>query len=282
MAKTAHDLSGVHLKLKRAEKHIHDLRDEIVAFRERDPKPFDFRPETTLGPDQSVKYDLFAIVREEPPREFALIVGDAVQNIRSALDHLVYELAPPRVRRKRNTQFPIFDAECEFKVKSASMLKGLTNHERTLIERVQPYAATKVTGDDPLAILRKLSNRDKHHLLVAMIAALSETSSWVGSDNADIRFTYLARGPVEDGTKIVSFTATPKDPALDMKVHPESGLQIQIDKTGIVSFAIGAVELLEMIHAYVRHDVIELGLVHGFVPPTWEQVEASQSSQSSE
>jgi hypothetical protein len=97
------------------------------------------------------------------------------------------------------------------------MLEGIKGDERTLIERVQPYAATNIPSDDPLAILRKLSNRDKHRLLVPMIAALRETGSWVASDNAEIRFTYLARGPVEDDTKIVSFTATPEDPSKDMK-----------------------------------------------------------------
>jgi hypothetical protein len=70
--KTPPDLTGVCLKLDRAEAHIETLRDEIATFRERDPKPFDFRTEDTLGPDQSVKYDLFAIVRKEPPRELSL------------------------------------------------------------------------------------------------------------------------------------------------------------------------------------------------------------------
>jgi hypothetical protein len=57
------------------------------------------------------------------------------------------------------------------------MIQGLANDERTVIQRVQPYAATNIPGNDPLTILRKLSNRDKHHLLVTMIAALSETGA---------------------------------------------------------------------------------------------------------
>jgi hypothetical protein len=70
-------------------------------------------------------------------------------------------------------------------------------------------AATNLPSDDPLAFLQKLSNRDKHRLLTPMIAAVSETDSWVASSNADFRFTYLAKGAVEDGTAIVAFTATP-------------------------------------------------------------------------
>jgi len=272
------DLSGVFLKLERAETHIQTLRDEIAVFLDRGPKPFGFRPKETPGPQQSVKYDLYAIVREEPPRELALPVGDAIQNIRSALDHLVYELAPPSVRRKRGTQFPIFTDECEFKVLSPPMIRGLGQNERTLIQRVQPYAATNVPSDDPLAVLSKLSNLDKHRLLVPMIAAVSETDSWVASDNADVRFTYLSRQPVVHDTKIVSFTATPKDTAVDMKVHPQSGLEIQIDKTGIVGYTIGAVRLLEMIHWHVRQTVIGHWFERGVMPLTWADVQAAQSS----
>lgn len=132
----------------------------------------------------------------------------------------MYELAPPRVRRKRGTQFPIFTDECEFKVRSPPMLRGIKGDERTIIERVQPYAATNLPSDDPLAFLQKLSNRDKHRLLTPMIAAVSGTDSWVASNNADVRFTYLAKGAVEDGTTIVAFTATPQDPTKEMKCIP--------------------------------------------------------------
>jgi hypothetical protein len=278
MAKTPPDLSGVYLKLERAETHIQTFDDEVAAFSERDPKQFGFRPANTIGTDKSIKYDLYAVIREEPPRELALPFGDAIQNIRAALDHLIYELAPPRARRKRNLQFPIFTDQCEFKVLSAPMLQGITGDERTLIERVQPYAATNIPSEDPLTVLRKLSNRDKHHLLIPMIAALSEMSSWVASDNADIRFTYLARGAVENGTKIVSFTAAPKDPAKDMNVHPQSGLEIQIGNTGIVGYAIGAADLLRMIHHHVRHTIVEWGLERGVMPPTWAEVQAAQQA----
>jgi hypothetical protein len=149
MARTPPDLSGVYLKLERAETHIKTFSDEVAAFSERDPKPFGFRTETTVRPDKSIKYDLYAVIREEPPRELALPFGDAIQNIRSALDHLVYELAPPKARRKRSLQFPIFTDECEFKVLSPPMLQGIKGDERTLIERVQPYAATNVRVTTP-------------------------------------------------------------------------------------------------------------------------------------
>jgi hypothetical protein len=72
------DLSGVLLKLDRAAAHIETVREQILAFRERQPEPFGFRTERTPGPDNSVDYALYAIVRELPPRELAPIIGDAI------------------------------------------------------------------------------------------------------------------------------------------------------------------------------------------------------------
>src|SRR5205809_138288 len=118
MAKRTPDLSGVRLKLHRAKTHIDCVRRETNAFLERDPKPFGIRTDCTPGPDESVEYVLYAIVRERPPRELALPIGDAIQNIRAALDHLVYELATPKARKSIRLQFPIFVDECEFKVRS--------------------------------------------------------------------------------------------------------------------------------------------------------------------
>lgn len=274
MPPAAADLGAVYLKLDRAEVHIETIRAEISAFEERDPSPFGFRAEPTPLRDNTIQYDLYAVIREEPPRELGLIVGDAIQNIRAALDYLVYALASPQVRGERRTQFPIYLEQRDFDEHSPSMLKGLMPDERDLIERVQPFMASGVPREDPLAILNRLSNRDKHHLLVTMVASVSETDSWVSSNNAEVRFTHLARGAVHDGTRIVSFTARPRDPTERMDVYPQSGLQIQVDDTGIASFAIGAVELLEMIHHHVRHMIIGMWFEHGFMPRTHAEIQA--------
>src|SRR4051812_23942073 len=102
------ELSGVRLKLDRAQTHIDVLRDKTSAFRERKPAPFGFRTETTTKADELVEYVLYAVVREEPPRSLGPVIGDVLHNLRSALDHLVYELSTARARRSSNTQFPIF------------------------------------------------------------------------------------------------------------------------------------------------------------------------------
>jgi hypothetical protein len=197
MAASSPDFSGVFLKLDRAEAHIETLREKIAEFRKGQSPPFETRIDSAPKAGGTVEYGLFAVVRELPPRTFAPIIGDAVHNIRSALEYLVYELAPSEVRKKGSTQFPIFLDEDGFKKRGSKMLTGITGDARKVIERVQPYLASNPPRHDPLAILQKLSNRDKHRLLVPMIAAVSREEVWVAADNADIEFTHIEAGPVE-------------------------------------------------------------------------------------
>jgi hypothetical protein len=270
------DLSAVDLKLDRAHKHIQTFSRDLKTFLKSNPPPFDFRTKEPRSSNKSGEYVLYAIVRQPPPRELALPIGDAIQNMRTALEYLAYELSSPRARKEGKTAFPIFEDECEFKVRGVPRIKSIKGDERALIERVQPYAATKIASNDPLAILRRLSNLDKHQLLVPMIAAVDLRESWIGSDNADIRFTYIARGPVKHDTKIVAFTATPQNPAVKMNVSPTSALEVQIQGTGIKGFDISALEVLQMIEHHIRQHVLGWYFEYGHLPMTWAEVETPQ------
>jgi hypothetical protein len=115
-------------------------------------------------------------------------------------------------RQSRSTAFPIYTDERAFRNDGVTRIETISGDEHRLIERVQPFAASEVPNPDPLAILNRLSNADKHRLLVPVIAAVNVRESWVASDNADVRFQYIARGQVNDGTKIVSFIAEPQRP----------------------------------------------------------------------
>jgi hypothetical protein len=92
------DLTGVRLKLERAREHIEAIRARCEAFTDRDPPPFASRIEQKSAPEGSIEYTVYAVVREQPPLDLGPMIGDAVHNIRSALDYLIYELAPPKVR----------------------------------------------------------------------------------------------------------------------------------------------------------------------------------------
>jgi hypothetical protein len=266
------DLTTVIAKLDWAEKHVDAFRLAGEAFAQRDPTPFGMRHESSRNPDGSEDYRLYAVVRERPPLDFALIIGDVAHNVRSALDHLVYALSSRQAQRSGKTQFPIFTDECRFKVLGIPMIASLKRPERTLIERVQPFAAV-VPDDDPLAILNRLSNLDKHRLPVTVGAATGDTSTWIGTDNANCQYKHIAHGAVAHDELVVAFTASPVDPSRPMAVDAHSVLQVQIkDKNddGRIN-GMAALDVLRMIHGHARHTVIEHWFTYGNMPVTLAQ-----------
>ena len=80
---------GVIAKLNRADRHIVDLGDLVERFLTSQP----FAVERVVSEDgrrHVVRWTRTA----EIPVEISLVAGDAVHNLRSALDHLAVEIRP--------------------------------------------------------------------------------------------------------------------------------------------------------------------------------------------
>lgn len=110
-----------------------------------------------------------------PPIDQALplIVSDAIHNLRSALDYVVYELAlHDSGNVQHGTQFIIedvkddpLDASRGFDVRAKRYLKGLSLDHVRAMEWFQPYMGAKWTET-----LREISNPDKHRKLIVLTA----------------------------------------------------------------------------------------------------------------
>jgi len=101
-------------------------------------------------------------------------LGEIVHNLRSALDHLVFQLAlwntNGSVQKDWIVQFPITDNCGEFAKAKIKHLKEVHTKHAALIERFQGYHRIhSIRGSNPLAILRDFSNMDKHRLLLSVI-----------------------------------------------------------------------------------------------------------------
>jgi hypothetical protein len=250
------DLAGPMLKLDRAEAHIESLRFESAAFLALEPPPFDVRFEHEDGPDGSRSYIGRAVIRRTPPTMWGPIIGDAIQNMRAALDHLVFQMTPPE---EELASFPICTTRKEFKSVAGS-LRDLAEDHRTLIKNVQPYH-DRYPEQNPLAVLRELSNRDRHRLLVTIVAARDNTQDWAGADNAEIDFKFLSTSPLIDQAPVMRFVARPRGDT-PIQVEPDSALQVCLD--GLVEPDV--IGTLQAIHHHVKHGVIEPYFMHGYMP----------------
>jgi hypothetical protein len=117
----------------RGVEQIRQLLAEAEAFEQRDA--YAFRADIDSRSAQHVTYRCFAKEQEAPPDDWSLRAGEAIQNLRSALDHMVYAAS----RGRDMTQFPIFTNADKYREKAAAMLTGVPDSVRAVIEKAQPY-----------------------------------------------------------------------------------------------------------------------------------------------
>lgn len=157
-------LRSVYAKLSRAQEHIASLETELAD----DDRGI--RVEPFLYPDLSF-FVLKIVELPEVPARWWSIIGDAVHNLRSALDHLAWQLALLNCRKvgkqpSRSTLFPLCESPEEWADKNtAKKVRDLSAEDRDRIEAVQPYQGADAQGVGPYSALSWtawISNRDKH------------------------------------------------------------------------------------------------------------------------
>ncbi len=97
-----------------------------------------FRTEVESRTAESVTYRSIATEREPPSDEWSLLAGEAIQNLRASLDHVVWASAAED-KRSQQTAFPICTDPRNFQVSGAHNLKGVPEPVRAVIEKAQPY-----------------------------------------------------------------------------------------------------------------------------------------------
>jgi hypothetical protein len=154
----ANPLESSHLKLRRAVEHLKQTEAETQLFVDSNP----YVPVVTYDFDTG-DHAVLVRVLGEPPLRLGLLAGDTLHNIRSALDHLIYQLAglDPETPRGEKTQYPIFDLRDKFDQHAGPYLEGVPKAYQALIREAQPYKPRYAL----LGPLARLDNRDKHRIV---------------------------------------------------------------------------------------------------------------------
>lgn len=227
--------SSAQRKLARGIEHINVLRDETRAF--ENSEAYVPRVERNVRSPQEIEYRLFAEEKEIAPPHWPLLAGEAVQNLRSALDHAVYAVS---TRGKSRSQFPIFTDACEYQVKGKPRIAGVPGPIRTLIEARQPYnSLPTMPARDPLAILHALSNWDKHRTLATVPSLV--TFPHVGlRSGVEVEFIqFPTRGQsLQGGAEIERFIARSDAPIGDMDVDPRFSFEVGIKGGKVMVFLV--------------------------------------------
>jgi hypothetical protein len=229
-----HPLGGAARKIERAEAHRQELGREIASFIESEPYAIRRERET-----KRKKYVLREIleVRRDPPPELSLIIGDCLHNLRCALDYLAYELARLEQGKKvALTHFPIYSDWRDYRLarqEDRSRVEYLNRRHRAVINRLQPYRRRHEPRNDPLAILARLDNRDKHRSLQLMYAWLKPHETYVVPKQDISRILKsepFPGGRVEDGTILVTNHVIPSGPNPDVYVSGVGSIDIALSE----------------------------------------------------
>jgi hypothetical protein len=170
-------LEGVRLKLVRAQKHL----DEVKALIEKNTLG-----ECVIVPEKDFEHRVTILrvsLSPKPDPEISAISGDALFDLRSALDHVVWQLVLANASNTPtvSNQFPITTSAKEFaEAIDRKRLRGVSPKAAALIESLQPYQA----GNEPLGTLNTLHNIDKHRTLnvVTVVADNSELVARYGAE----------------------------------------------------------------------------------------------------
>ena len=181
MAVAQHPLDGCRIRLARAEEHLQALERELGEYAEGNPcvpafadNPYHLDARTGMTSVRVNIGDVRAV-----PEQVAALIGDTLHSIRTALDHLAWQLcvafgeAAPvrretRARGEPMTAFPIRTRKPSRdrlgRVAPALLHPRTTDDIEAILDSLQPYQRTDPSSHE-LETLRRLNDADKHHSL---------------------------------------------------------------------------------------------------------------------
>jgi len=244
-------LDEIRAKLDRAEEHLDALDERIPEWLSAE-KPHGF----SRHEDEGQRLYVFSFHELKPfPPWVAIIAGETVHQMRSALDHLVARTIEHQGGQVTTASgFPVIHTQRQWETRVAQRgkwwqlwrkeggpLKGIdpASHAWALIQDAQPYHRGKQAGSHPLYVLNDLWNRDKHR---------SANYVWMATTRQAILDMFTIEPPVEpiervallpkdgtliNGAAIARFRFPADKPLPEMKVEHPLTRKVRTGKRGV-------------------------------------------------
>jgi hypothetical protein len=153
---------GARLKVRRAKHHINDANGVIKRFIAL--KPYEFVAETNAAGGE----DLIIRLTEPLPESLPAIIGDAVHNLASALDHMMWELlVAENGIPDRRLQFPRSRSAEDYKSVRSRMLKfGFQEKTADMLQELGVHPGGK---NELVWKLLQTDITDKHSIMLPTV-----------------------------------------------------------------------------------------------------------------
>lgn len=226
-------LAGIEAKVGRAQMHLEEFKRLSRGY--ADSRPYAIREEDNLNHEGFMQRSYFIDHVQAMPTGLPLVMGDCVQNLRAALDHLAWQLVLAAGNTPTDrTAFPIFDSRFNEKGNPRNLFiaRGVGPKALAIIESSQPYHRGNDPERHPLSILHDLSNIDKHRTVLLVVGAYDSYVSVdipYGGWRSPSRLVEIGESRLlSKGTRILgTFIVGNSDPLPETEGQLQLSLQVQ-------------------------------------------------------
>lgn len=223
------------LKFARAVSLLRELQSRIETWSAGQP----FETDKVLSEDGLVASVVLRVTRQAPVEEWALLLGDTVHNLRSALDGLVWELSHldgQTPSNPRGLYFPIVSDESKWS-NASRMLEHCPSEAVERIRLMQPFLIPD-PGMSGLEVLAALSNQDKHRMPIRTRMSVQqlfvENARFEFANEEDIpdppfRVNMEDTVPMDDGAVVVTFESSAQMVSVQVPVVMGARFSVEVD-----------------------------------------------------
>ena len=156
------------LKLERAAELLQDFDREAIAYLNSNPCAIMVEPFPGMEAMKTQSWN--ARIRKPVPPRFSAIIGDAIHNLRTALDLLVCDLVKVNGKNPKQVYFPFCASAAELPraIRDRNIHRAGADVVR-VIESLKPYG----DGNNALRLIHDLDIMDKHQALLPVLGAVS-------------------------------------------------------------------------------------------------------------
>jgi hypothetical protein len=244
-------------------RHAHALGDDIDAFHSKRNRAPILEAKTKYDAKRH-GFVITAVNVEPVPPLWSLILGDAANNFRSALDHLAWALVsrghtPPHVlndRQEKSVYFPIYEDRSRYNASLSGKLPGVRRADLAKVRRHQPYhQGARSRPIHVLVMLANINSGDKHRTIQPIWVEPSAIRLHISKSQdckvGELRTNRWRKKPLETHTQLAFIPArrTGPDPQIQVQVNvtaePSVGSRVTFQEWGTRTAAFLSVVLAE-------------------------------------
>lgn len=129
-------IDNIRVKIQRARKYVDEAATFIESYLDKKPFVVSYKRDPNT---RRLVYFVSSV--QEPDPQLSGMVGDALHNLRSALDHIAYQLVLIGTGKapSRRVYFPIWDSQAKYEAEGRSQIDGARPEAVTAVDAIKPY-----------------------------------------------------------------------------------------------------------------------------------------------